>query len=161
MNRGNSNSIGPNFVITEPILNDIVANVTLAAMLFMYPLSTWNATVIANVTTYRNVYSFSRPLNLIFPYTLSLAISLPFLVLGYISLRRNGVTALSDSFLQLLTTMTRSEELDRLAQPCSLGGGMATKELKQMRIMFGELVGKERMGFGLEEEIVPLRRRSE
>lgn len=118
----------------------------------------------ANVTTFHNVYSFSRPINLILPYTLSLALSLPFLIIGYLSLRRNGVAALSDSFLQLLTTMTRSDELDRLARPSSLGGGeMATKELKQARIMFGELVGKEgavrRLGFGLEEEIVPISRR--
>lgn len=128
-------------------------------MLTYYPLSIWNTTVIADITTYRNVYSFSRPLNLILPYTLSLLVSLPFLVVGCLSMRRNGVAALSDSFLQLLVTMTRSEELDRVARPCSLGGGeMATKELKQTSIMFGELAGREgtrtRMGFGLENEIV-------
>jgi hypothetical protein len=152
----------PKIVFTEALLNEVVANVTIAAMLSYYPLSVMNATVMANITTYRNVYSFSRPNNLILPYALSLIISLPFLISGYLSLRHNGVAALSDSFLQLLVTTTRSEELDRVARPCSLGGDeMATKELKQARIMFGELVQghsnagvARRMGFGLEHEIV-------
>jgi hypothetical protein len=133
-------------------------------MLSYYPLSYWNATVNATTATNRNIYSFSRPLNLILPYALSLLASLPFLVIGYLSLQRNGVAALSDSFLQLLVTMTRSEQLGRVAQPCSLGGDeQATEELKHTRIMFGELVGGDRavrrVGFGLEDEIVPLQRR--
>jgi hypothetical protein len=152
----------PDIVFTEALLNEVVANVTIAVMLSYYPLSVLNTTVMANITTYRNVYSFSRPINLILPYTLSLIISLPFLILGFLSLRHNGVAAMSDSFLQLLVTITRSEELDRVARPCSLGGDeMATKELKQTRIVFGELVQKDasaegvrRMGFGLEHEIV-------
>ncbi|KAF2107401.1 hypothetical protein BDV96DRAFT_693411 [Lophiotrema nucula] len=161
-NRYNATNAGPSFAITGEILNEIVANVTIAAMFSYYPLSIWNTTAIANVTTYRNIYSFSRPVNLILPYALSLVFSLPLLILGYLSLRSNGVAALGDSFLQLLVTVTRSEELDRIARPCSLGGDeMATKELKHTRIMFGELgaVDKRennfgRMGFGLEEEVV-------
>jgi hypothetical protein len=134
-------------------------------MLSYYPLSYWNATVNATTATNRNIYSFSRPLNLILPYALSLLASLPFLIIGYLSLQRNGVAALSDSFLQLLVTMTRSEQLDRIAQPCSLGGDeQVTEELKHTRIMFGELVGGDgvvrRVGFGLEEETVPLKRGS-
>jgi hypothetical protein len=149
----------PSFMISEELLNEVVANVTIAAMLSYYPPSVWNATVVANVTTYRNIYSFSRPLNLILPYTLSLTLTLPFLVLGYLSLRRNRVAALSDSFLQLLVTITRSEELDRVARPCAPGGDeTATQELKDMHIMFGELATESgaarRLGFGLEEEVV-------
>jgi hypothetical protein len=157
----------PKIVFTEALLNEVVANVTIAAMLSYYPLSVMNATVMANITTYRNVYSFSRPNNLILPYALSLIISLPFLIIGYMSLRQNGVAALSDSFLQLLVTITRSEELDRVARPCSLGGDeMAKKELKQTRIMFGELAQgnsnmgvSRRMGFGLEHEIIRVKKR--
>jgi hypothetical protein len=132
-------------------------------MLSYYPLSYWNTTVDATITTNHNVYSFSRPLNLILPYALSLLVSLPFITIGYLSLQGNGVAALSDSFLQLLVTMTRSEQLDRVAQPCALGGDeQATQELKHTRIMFGELVGGaqavRRIGFGMEDEIVPLRK---
>jgi hypothetical protein len=134
-------------------------------MLSYYPLSYWNTTVNATTATNRNVYSFSRPLNLVVPYALSLLASLPFLIVGYLLLRRNGVAVLSDSFLQLLVTMTRSEQLNRVAQPCSLGGDeQATEELKHMRIMFGELVGGDgavrRVGFGLEDEIMRLQRGS-
>jgi hypothetical protein len=163
LNRENGTSTGPELVISADILKDIVANVTIAAMLSYHPLSYWNATVDATVATNRNVYSFSRPLNLILPYAFSLLASLPFLVIGYLSLQHNGVAALSDSFLQLLVTMTRSEQLDHVAQPCSLGGDeQATEDLKLTRIMFGELAGGgqvvRRIGFGLEDEIVPLRR---
>lgn len=128
-------------------------------MLGYYPLLVWNTTVTANITTYHNTYTFSRPINLILPYALSLFISIPFLVSGYVSLQSNGFAATSDSFLQFLLTATRSENLDRMTLPCQFGGGeMATEELKNALIMFGELrVEKEddvgRMGFGLEAEI--------
>jgi len=76
------------------------------------------------------------------------------------------VAALSDSFLQLLVTMTRSEELERVTRPCALGGDeTATKELKQTMIMFGEIVrgdGKgrvvRRVGFGAQDEVTPLQK---
>lgn len=149
------------FHITEDLLNEMVANVTIAAMLTYFPLEIWNQTVTANVTTSRNIYSFSRPINLILPYTLSLVLSIPFLVIGYISLQQNGVPAQSDSFVQLLIATTRSEELDLVAVPCSYGEDeVAMKELKQTRIMFGEIYDangdgmKMRMGFGLQHEIV-------
>lgn len=139
----------------------MVANVTIAAMLAYYPLEVWNQTVVANITTSRNIYSFSRPLNLILPYALSLVASLPFLAVGYISLRRNGVSAQSDSFVQLLVAMTRSRGLDDMVRPCSRRKDeVAVRELKKTKIVFGEIaeskgngVGR-RMGFGLKHEIM-------
>lgn len=118
--------------INVKILKDIVANSTIAVMLGSIPLKVTNATVDANTTTYHNVYSFSRPINLVLPYFLSLVRSLPFLVFGYFSLRGNCVAALSDSFLQLSVTITRGEELDRMVRPCELGGDeMATESSKR------------------------------
>ncbi|KAH7408716.1 hypothetical protein DE146DRAFT_777376 [Phaeosphaeria sp. MPI-PUGE-AT-0046c] len=161
LNRDNWADTRPSFQVTEGLLNEMVANVTIAAMLTYFPLSVWNQTVLANVTKSRNIYSFSRPMNLILPYTLSLVLSLPFLLIGYVSHRRNGVPALSDSFIQLLVTMVRSKELDRVASLCSSEGGeMATKKLKQTKIMFGAIADANgdgcirRMGFGLEHEMV-------
>ena len=157
--RFNHSSNGPSLETNPELMNDIIANVIIAAMLDYMPLSLWNTTLNATTTTYRNIYSFSRPIDLILPYSLSLLFALPFLVLGYLSLRENGVAAFSDSFLQLLVTVTRSEELDRIAQPCNNGGDeMATKELKDAKIMFGPLRTGDgeklgRMGFGLEAEI--------
>ncbi|KAL1600402.1 hypothetical protein SLS60_006787 [Paraconiothyrium brasiliense] len=160
--RNNMTSDGPSLVITEKLLNEVVANVTIATMLGLYPLSIWNTTVNATMTTYRNTYSFSQPLLLTLPYSLSLAMSLPFLIIGFLSLRSNGVAALNDSFLQLLVNITRSNGLDRITRPCALGDNeMATTELNNTRIMYGRLSTDEaadgtthRMGFGLEVEIL-------
>lgn len=76
------------------------------------------------------------------------------------------MAAMGDSFVQLLTTMTRSVELDRRARPCGLGGDeMASRELKESRIMFGEVLARDevgvvrRLGFGVEGEVVRLRRK--
>lgn len=72
------------------------------------------------------------------------------------------MAALSDSFLPLLVTVTRSDSLDQMTRPGQHGGNeMVTEELTKARIMFGELVvsepasegGVPRMGFGLEAEI--------
>jgi hypothetical protein len=158
---------GLSLVITEKLLNEVVANVTIATMFGLYPLSVWNTTVNATTTRHRNTFSFSQPLILILPYSLALLISLPFLILGYLSLRSNGAAALSDSFLQLLVTVTRSNELDRITRACSLGGNeLATAELKDTRIMYGRLGASEagddtfhRMGFGLEKEVTSVRDR--
>jgi hypothetical protein len=56
--------------------------------------------------------------------------------------------------------MTRSEQLDRVARLCSLGGDeKATEELDYTRIMFGQIIGEDqagsRVGFGLEDETIP------
>lgn len=44
-----------------------------------------------------NVYSFSQPLSLILPNFISLG--LPFIVMGYIALIRNGVSATDGGFM--------------------------------------------------------------
>lgn len=131
-------------------------------MLGFYPLSTWNTTVNATINTNHNTWSFSQRLLLVLTYSLFSFIRLPLIILGYISLRGNGVAALSDSFLQLLITITRSDELDRIARSSSIGGAdTATKELKNTRIMYGALAterkdgeGLGRMGFGLEKHML-------
>lgn len=136
-------------------------------MLGLYPLSVWNTTVNATMSTHRNTFSFSQPLILILPYSLSLIISLPLLIIGYLSLRSNGTASVNDSFLQLLVNITRSDELDQLVRSCSLGGNeLATTDLKDTRIMYGRLGTQEagdnmhyRMGFGLEKEMLSARDR--
>ncbi|KAH6890271.1 hypothetical protein B0T10DRAFT_485456 [Thelonectria olida] len=155
----------PSFRITEGLLNEAIANATLHIMLSRFPLSAYNTTATATSTAFHNTYSFQRPLNLVLPYALSLAFSLPFVAIGLVSLRRNGVAALSDSFIQLLVTTARSDRLDHIAAPCSLGGDeLALKELARTNIMFGEVSkrynsdGKvvKRVGFGLQGEVEPL-----
>jgi hypothetical protein len=59
----------------------------------------WSTQVNAIVVDSMNVYSFSQPLNLILPNFISLGTALPFIVMGYIALIRNGVPATDGGFM--------------------------------------------------------------
>jgi hypothetical protein len=126
-------------------------------------LNYWNKTVTMTATDYFNVYSFAKKQQLIIPYVACLLASAPFLVLGIVSLRQNGVSAIQGGFLQILMTTIGSMTLRRAADGSSLGGEEnVPEELKRLRLRFGELVGGSevgvrRAGFGTEDEVVPLR----
>lgn len=67
------------------------------------------------------------------------------------------------SFTQIITTSTGSAVLDRAAAGGCLGGNESLPdELKDLKIRFGEFVGREdpgrikRAGFGIEGEVKPL-----
>ncbi|KAF4635687.1 hypothetical protein G7Y89_g2416 [Cudoniella acicularis] len=154
-------SIGANLTITSHLVNETLFNVTLGAM---YTLDFYQAP--ANVTKmqFKNTYSFSAPKNLIIPYTVCLLLPLPFILLGFNSLRLNGVPAMDGSFLQILTTATGSKKLENAAAGgCLSGDNNMPKELLNMKIRFGEFVGSDnrvlRTGFGTEDEVVPLVRK--
>jgi hypothetical protein len=122
-------------------------------------------TVNATTSTSINVYSFSQPLSLILPYFLTLLVSLPFVVLGCLSLFKNGVSAMDGSFIQIIATSTGSAVLDRAAAGGCLGGDESTpQELKDLKIRFGEFIGRDepgrvkRAGFGIDSEVVPLKK---
>lgn len=76
----------------------------------------------------------------------------------------NGVAATDGSFMQLVTTTTGSAVLDRAAAGGCLGGNESVPtELKELRVRFGEIMGREgevvrRAGFGVEGEVGPLRK---
>lgn len=72
------------------------------------------------------------------------------------------MSAMDGSFTQI-TTSTGSAVLDKAAVGgCLVGDESVPKELKDLRVRFGEFVGREepgrikRAGFGAEEEVVPL-----
>lgn len=120
----------------------------------------WNTSANVTVLSVVNVYSFSRPLNLIIPYFLTLLLSLPFIILGGIALFNNGVSAMDGSFIQILSTSTGSSIIDKAAAGGCLGGNESVPdELKELRIRFGELIGRDdtasvkRAGFGVEGEV--------
>ena len=125
----------------------------------------WNTTANATQTTTTNIYSFSQPLNLILPYFISLAIALPFILIGMLALVKNGVSATDGSFMQIITTSTGSAILDKAAAGGCLGGDESVpQELKDLRIRFGEMVGGggaemvKRAGFGAEDEVTSLKK---
>ena len=69
-----------------------------------------------------NIYTFSKPLNLLLPYFITLAVTLPTLVLGIFVLRRNGFSASDNSFVQFITTSTGSKALEKAAAGAYLAG---------------------------------------
>ena len=148
------------FDISEEGLNQALVNITLSVMT---AFGLWNTTTNATITQSINIYKFSKPPNLLVPYFLCLAVTLPSLVLGMIVLRRNGVSASDNSFIQLITTSTGSKELEKAAAGVCLGGAEnASTQLKELKIRFGELLdgqrkyGVRRAGFGTVEETLPL-----
>ncbi|KAG4434704.1 hypothetical protein IFR05_009814 [Cadophora sp. M221] len=151
------------FKITQDLLNEILMNVTISTIT---AYGFWNTTVNATIDDLINVYKFSRPLNLIVPYSTSLLIALPFIVLGLWALYQNGVPATDGGFIQLITTSTGSRNLQNAAAGGCLGASEnAPSALKKLRIRYGEVMGSEedrngrvvkRAGFGTEDEIRPL-----
>ncbi|GAB1201318.1 hypothetical protein APSETT444_010709 [Aspergillus pseudonomiae] len=130
------------FTVNEEILNSMLANVTLSAInhFQLWPTS-------ANVTRQdlRTQYVWSRPLNLLLPYFLSLGVALPLAVLGYWSLHQNGVPATDNGFLQVVMTTRGNDKLDQLAMGGCLGGNHnESDELKNLEVQFGELVQSDR-----------------
>lgn len=81
----------------------------------MMAYARWNTSANATRSTAANVYSFSQPPNLIIPYFVSLAVAVPFLLLGGWALVRNGVSAADGGFMQIITTSTGSAILDSAA----------------------------------------------
>jgi hypothetical protein len=148
--------------VTQDSLNEQLFNIT-ASMMMTFGM--WNTSANATILKIINVYSFSRPLNLILPYFISLLLGLPFILIGGIALHMNGVSAMDGGFMQIIMTSTGSAVLDRAAAGGCLGGEEnVPQELKNLKIRFGEIIDREepgrikRAGFGVEAEITPLNR---
>jgi hypothetical protein len=157
---GLSGGARPGFNVTPDILTGYLLNMTVS---IMTAFALWNTTANATVSAPLNIYSFSRPLNIILPYFLSLLFAVPFIVLGALALLSNGVSAIDGGFMQVIATSTGSAVLDKAAAGGCLGGvESAPQELKDLKIRFGEIIGREdpgrikRAGFGIESEITPL-----
>ncbi|OGM49451.1 hypothetical protein ABOM_001699 [Aspergillus bombycis] len=136
------------FTVNEEILNSMLANITLSAInhFQLWPTLT-------NVTRQdlRTQYVWSRPLNLLLPYFLSLGVALPLAALGYWSLRKNGVPATDNGFLQVVMSTRGNHKLDQLAMGGCLGGNHnESAELKNLEVQFGELVQPDRSRLDME-----------
>lgn len=157
---------GSLFSVNEDILNRMLANLTLSAI---PAFNLWSANVNQTRLLSANTYSFSRPLNLILPYYLTLFCALPLLILGFCALYANGVPATDGGFLQLLTTTRGSATLDKIAISGCLGGDRnVPSELRDLKIQYGEIslpldsrggqAALRRAGFGTEDEVLALRK---
>lgn len=148
--------------ITESGINQALQNITIA-MMQINP--SWNTTTNVTQTNYNNIFSFSSKPRLIVPYACSLAAILPFLILGYSSMRLNGVPAISGGFVQTLMTTTGSSALrDAAAAGCLGGKQNIPRKLNDMEVVYGELIedkkrgGVKRATFGVKDEIVALKK---
>jgi len=143
----------------------MLQNVTIS---FLNTYDIWNTTVNATLSTTRQVYVFSQPLNLIIPYVLTLILAFPFLILGMVNLTRNGVSAETGSFLQVLVNVSGSEALRESAKEGCPGGEKNFENVGKLRVKLGQLKDTEnkdedgaltrRAGFGAVdfEEVMPL-----
>ncbi|KAB8212130.1 hypothetical protein BDV34DRAFT_219346 [Aspergillus parasiticus] len=130
------------FTVNEEILNSMLANVTISAI---NHFQLWPTSVNVTRQDFHTQYVWSRPLNLLLPYFLSLGVALPLAALGYWSLRQNGVPATDNGFLQVAMTTRGNYKLDQLARGGCLGGNHnESAELKNLEVQFGELVQPDR-----------------
>ncbi|TVY90270.1 hypothetical protein LAWI1_G004346 [Lachnellula willkommii] len=152
----------PAFNISQDLLNEQLLNVTLSMML---GIGLWNTTANATILSAINVYDFSEPLLLILPYFITLAVAVPFILLGGSALFKNGVSAIDGGFLQIVATSTGSAVLNHAAAGGCLGGDESVaQELKDLKVRFGEFIGRQepgrirRAGFGVETEVTALKK---
>ncbi|PWY84750.1 hypothetical protein BO70DRAFT_423730 [Aspergillus heteromorphus CBS 117.55] len=150
----------PRFDLTGASLQDLLQNITLS-------LLTLNQTTVTTTVTSTvpvNVYSFQRPVRLIAPYFACLGVALGFLLGGTHALVRNGISASLTGLFQTLCTTRASARLDDLAAQGCLGGREnVPDELRELKVMFGEIRGKgglRRAGLGVADEVMPLQRGS-
>jgi hypothetical protein len=150
--------------ITEETLNAVLTNVTISAL----SLGIWWDTVPVTTTRYRNTYEFSQPLDLILPYSISLAIATGFVFIGIWSLVRNGVAAADGGFLQVMMATRGHTEMEKLVlKEGTFATDEISREVKDLEIRYGELViagmaedgAPRRLGFGTVDETASLRKR--
>ncbi|KAJ5973863.1 hypothetical protein N7481_011073 [Penicillium waksmanii] len=154
------------FTINKTSISAILQDVVLS--IISYQPNNWTTGVNQTRNEIRNIYTFSRPLNLYLPYGLVLLGSLCAMSFGFNALRSNGVPA-TDGGFQFFTTVRTSDAADRIAR----GGCLDEEEnvstaLKDLKIQFGELVETindsemvavlSTAGFGIGHEVQPLKR---
>jgi hypothetical protein len=149
--------------VTEASLNELLANITISSM----SLGAWYRPVSVNVSEFRNVFHFSRPINLILPYTLCLVFGLVILALGLLSLNQNGVPVADGGFVQVMMATKGNTRMEEIVVDQGLTGPEAISgELKALKVRYGELIdadtgtgnSRKRYGFGTAEETMPLRK---
>ncbi|RAL00769.1 uncharacterized protein BO80DRAFT_425198 [Aspergillus ibericus CBS 121593] len=148
----------PTFNITPISIQSLLQNITLS--LLTLNQSTTQTTITNTITM--NVYTFNRPARLITPYFVCLGVGLAFILFGGHALVSNGISASMTGLFQTLCTTRASTRLDDLAAKGCLGGRENVPEdLRNLKVMFGEIRGRDgvRMaGLGEVEEVVPLKR---
>ncbi|KAH6893066.1 hypothetical protein B0T10DRAFT_591958 [Thelonectria olida] len=149
--------------IAKPVRNlrqaiqDLHFNITVS-LLSLAPqlLYTENGTVTADVFITENVWSYS-PLVLLATYAAAAFFDALAVVIGVVAMVRNkGVYGLE--FSRIVATTRVSGRLDSLVAAWGDGLEPMPKEVKEGKVMYGAVAGGRALGFGVEEEVVRLRR---
>lgn len=143
-------------------MNELLTNLSLSTL----TLDAWRRTIPITMTQFRNTYQFSRPINLILPYSLCLGIGAVIVALGLFSMYENKVAATDGGFLMVMLSTRGPTRMDRLvAQEGLVGPYAISQELKDLEVRFGQLVTPDRdsmgrsYGFGTVDETLCLRKR--
>ncbi|KAJ3524816.1 hypothetical protein NM208_g11904 [Fusarium decemcellulare] len=113
------------------------------------------ATVECQITTYTNVWTYN-PGALWPAYAAALWVCTVGVVIGALSLYRNGCNG-EMSFSRVLCT-TRNRALDEATAGARFGDQPLPKDLAKLQLQFGELADEKHVAFGVEGQIIPLRR---
>jgi hypothetical protein len=133
-------------VVNESLLKSLLANITISAL----SLNTWYGHVSGTETRPFNIYRFENKVNFFLAYGLSLLLAMPFIGIGLLAIRDNGVTAIDGGFLQILMTTTGRTKLEAAAVKGCVGcEENIPLELINLKIRLGELVVNKE---ALEEE---------
>jgi hypothetical protein len=146
-------------VFTEAKLNDYITNVTISAL----SLNTWKERIPVNTTEYRSTYHFSAYMNLILPYTFSLAFAFVFVSIGTWSFLQNEASAANGGFLQIMMSTTGRTKMEEQVIRHNVEGKGQRKELLDMKIRYEKLVDDKgmsmgRAAFGTVGETIPLQK---
>jgi hypothetical protein len=141
--QGTKGGLNLGFTLNQEIANEALTNFTISAL----ALNDRRDLVPGTETRMFNVYHFQHKLVFFLPYSLLLVLTIPILILGFVALQKNGVSAISGGFLQILMTTTGRTTLEAVAAKSSLGGQEnVSKELRDIEVRFGELVDVEEAG---------------
>lgn len=128
-------------------------NATISTM----AMGNWTTLVPVTSELLQNCYRLKRPMFIYVPYGTALGVGLLFVATGWAALVSNGVPA-GPGFFQVLNTTTGHVGLEKAAARNCLGGYKdPDEELMGMRLVYGEVGGKEgrvrRAGFGAPEDV--------
>ncbi|KAJ8117316.1 hypothetical protein OPT61_g1458 [Boeremia exigua] len=123
------------------LAKELLINTTISMLSLNLNIDTVNGTT----TRTFNMYRFRDKLAFFLPYSLSLGLAIPIIVLGLAAFytTNDRTSAITGGFLQLFMTTTGNTQLHELLTESATMGGRenVTDALREAEITFGELVG--------------------
>ncbi|KAE9377871.1 hypothetical protein N431DRAFT_500616 [Stipitochalara longipes BDJ] len=142
-------------------LEDLFQNMTIS-MLAADIVGTTNQTIDVTYFPTRNIYQYN-PRNLVISYSVAIAVTAICVAIGIAATISNGVNH-SSSFSAMIAT-AQNPKLRHLFEGNSLGALPLDREIREVKLRFGQLVnhdnvvdGTRHIGFGFEDDVSNLRK---